>query len=151
MTFFGHLCLYYGRTDQSWQEAKWERVIGVVSGKVFESGFELGTPVAQRRYMSALCPWGYRRQRWWQFFLGWAIPLMLVLLFFLKNETERFIEVKQSMIFCLCVQAVAQINARSPHDHRLWAHIWASYLPRFSVGLQLGMFLKYLYFLTSLF
>ncbi len=32
---------------------------------------------------------------------------MLVLLFFLKNETERFIEVKQSMIFCLCVQAVA--------------------------------------------
>lgn len=38
---------------------------------------------------------------------------------FLKNETERSIEVKQSMIFCMCVQAVAQIHARSPHDHRL--------------------------------
>lgn len=38
---------------------------------------------------------------------------------FFRNETERFIEVKQSMIFSVCVQAVAQINARSPHDHRL--------------------------------
>ncbi len=33
---------------------------GVGSGKVLEPGFELGTPIAQPRCMSAHCPQGYQ-------------------------------------------------------------------------------------------
>ncbi|KAK2874612.1 hypothetical protein Q8A67_021765 [Cirrhinus molitorella] len=40
-----------------------EREKGVGSGKVLEPGIELGTPVAQRRCMSAHCPQGYRRRQ----------------------------------------------------------------------------------------
>lgn len=44
--YFLHLLwLYY---DQNWQKVKWERD-GAGSGKVLELGFELGTPVAQKR------------------------------------------------------------------------------------------------------
>ncbi|KAK2905454.1 hypothetical protein Q8A67_007253 [Cirrhinus molitorella] len=39
-----------------------EREKGVGSGRVLEPGIELGTPVAQRRCMSAHCPQGYRRR-----------------------------------------------------------------------------------------
>ncbi len=35
---------------------------GVGSGKVLESGFELGTPVAQKPFMSARCPQDYQRR-----------------------------------------------------------------------------------------
>ncbi len=35
---------------------------GLGSGKVFEPGFELWTPVAQLRYISARCPQGYQHQ-----------------------------------------------------------------------------------------
>ncbi len=56
-----YFCPYYDRTDQSWQEAKWERVCVCVcvcgggggSWKVLESGFELGMPIAQWHCMSA--------------------------------------------------------------------------------------------------
>lgn len=44
--YFWNVCLYDDRTDQSWQEAKWERDRGTGSGKVLESGFELEMPVA---------------------------------------------------------------------------------------------------------
>ncbi len=45
------------------QEVKWERE-GVGSGKALEPKFELGTPVAQWRYMSVCCPQGYRRRHY---------------------------------------------------------------------------------------
>ncbi len=41
------------------QEVKWQREVGTESGKVHEPGLEHGMPKAQRRYVSARCPWGY--------------------------------------------------------------------------------------------
>ncbi len=42
---FMQFCLEYDRTDQTWQEAKWERERDGGIRKGPESGFELGTPI----------------------------------------------------------------------------------------------------------
>lgn len=52
--FFWRFWYYYDRTVWSWQEEKSERERGAWSGKVLQSGFELGTPVVQWCCMSAL-------------------------------------------------------------------------------------------------
>ncbi len=80
---------YYDRTDQSWQEATWERKRGAGSGKVLEPGFKLGMPVAQQHCMSTRCPQGCRH---WLIilFLFSCLFVCLFVLYFLNYWCTYF-------------------------------------------------------------
>ncbi len=76
--FLWHFCLYYDKTDQSWQEVKRERERGWDQDRTRDAC------LAQQCCMLAHCPQGYQHRHFFLFFI-WIFFTMLVTFFKLTD------------------------------------------------------------------
>ncbi len=111
-------------------EAKWVRERGMGLGKVRKPGLELGTPEAQRRYMSARCLRCHRRQPECIFEFKndrrWVVKWKRSINAFFPNGTSF----KLSSEFLEC-EMLQKWNAKKVHtvhvflcEHALDGHDW---------------------------